>query len=66
MFCKNLIVYEFDNGSFLSQINNDLLRKIAYTPCSPIDAIKNGFISPLDNGDVMKLSAELVKVDEND
>ncbi|WP_392559751.1 recombination-associated protein RdgC [Orbus mooreae] len=53
MFCKNLIVYDINNDTTLQLINNELLQKIAYTPCSPIDSVKSGFISPLDNNELM-------------
>lgn len=49
MFCKNLIVYDINKKQLLSEINNDVISKIAYQPCSPTDSRKSGFVSPLDN-----------------
>lgn len=49
MFCKNLIIYEINNIDDLNNVNNEMLKKVAFTPCSPFDFSKSGFISPLDN-----------------
>lgn len=49
MFLKKLIIYTFDGNSNVDQLNQDIIKNIQFTPCSPLDSSKTGFISPLDN-----------------
>ncbi|KFA58921.1 hypothetical protein A9G48_00500 [Gilliamella sp. wkB18] len=58
MFCKNLIIYEINNIDILNNINNELLQKITFTPCSPSDSVRGGFISPLGNSDELMIDIQ--------
>lgn len=55
MFFKNLIIYQFDkNNSGIERLDDDTLKNMAFTPCGPLDSIKHGFVSPVDD-DSLKL-----------
>lgn len=58
MFCKNLIIYDFKDTSSIASINNELLSKIAYTPCCSTDSAKSGFISPVDDPDILMMEID--------
>lgn len=58
MFFKNLIIYQFDKNSSIERLDNDMLKNMAFTPCGPTDSIKKGFVSPIDNDDVLKLQVQ--------
>ncbi|NUF50505.1 recombination-associated protein RdgC [Gilliamella sp. ESL0250] len=59
MFFKNLIIYQFDkNNSGIERLDNDMLKNMAFTPCGPTDSIKKGFVSPIDDDDVLKLQVQ--------
>jgi recombination associated protein RdgC len=58
MFCKNLTVYTISNVDILNKINNELLQKLAFTPCSPLDSLKGGFISPIDNPETLLIDIQ--------
>lgn len=53
MFLKNLIIYTFDNNSNVDKLNQNIIKNIQFSPCSPLDSSKTGFISPLDNEDLI-------------
>ena len=55
MFFKNLIIYQFDkNNSGIERLDDDKLKNMAFTTCGPLDSIKRGFVSPVDD-DSLKL-----------
>ena len=55
MFFKNLIIYQFDkNNSSIERLDDDTLKNMTFTPCGPLDSIKHGFVSPVDD-DSLKL-----------
>lgn len=57
MFFKNLIIYQFDkNNSGIERLDDDTLKNMAFTPCGPLDSIKQGFVSPVD--DSLKLDIQ--------
>lgn len=56
MFFKKLIVYQFNNDSTINNLNNEILTKLSFTPCGPLDSIKQGFVSPTD--DLLKLDIQ--------
>jgi recombination associated protein RdgC len=58
MFFKNLIIYQFDKNSSIERLDNDMLKNMAFTPCGPTDSIKKGFVSPIDDDDVLKLQVQ--------
>lgn len=64
MFSKNLIVYTMQDNSNINQINNELLQNIAFVPCDPSDSVRKGFVSPIDNDELMLTIGEhsLLKV----
>lgn len=64
MFFKNLIIYTMQDNSNIDQINNELLQNIAFVPCGPTDFIRKGFVSPIDNDELMLTISEhsLLKV----
>lgn len=58
MFFKNLIIYQFDkNNSSIERLDDDTLKNMAFTPCGPLDSIKHGFVSPVDD-DSLKLDIQ--------
>lgn len=57
MFFKKLIVYQFNNDSTINNINNEILNKLSFTPCGPLDSVKQGFVSPTDD-DLLKLDIQ--------
>lgn len=48
MFLKKLIVYTLGGNSNLEELDQNILKNVAFTPCGPLDTIKTGFVSPLD------------------
>jgi len=58
MFFKNLIIYQFDKNSSIERLDNDMLKNMAFTPCGPTDSIKKGFVSPINDDDVLKLQVQ--------
>lgn len=58
MFFKNLIIYQFDKNSSIGRLDNDMLKNMAFTPCGPTDSIKKGFVSPINDDDVLKLQVQ--------
>ena len=58
MFFKNLIIYQFDKNNAIERLDNDMLKNMAFTPCGPTDSIKKGFVSPIDDDDVLKLQVQ--------
>ncbi|WP_392559320.1 recombination-associated protein RdgC [Orbus mooreae] len=50
---KDLIVYQFNDDSNISNITNELLQDAAFIECGPTDSVKTGFISPFSNGDLL-------------
>lgn len=59
MFFKNLIIYQFDKNSSIERLDNDMLKNMAFTPCGPTDSIKKGFVSPINDDDVLKLQVQV-------
>lgn len=57
MFFKKLIVCQFDKNSTINNLNNEILNKLSFTPCGPLDSIKQGFVSPTDD-DLLKLDIQ--------
>ncbi|OCG08898.1 hypothetical protein A9G13_02215 [Gilliamella sp. wkB178] len=57
MFFKKLIVYQFNNDSTINNLNNEILTKLSFTPCGPLDSIKQGFVSVTDD-DLLKLDIQ--------
>lgn len=58
MFFKNLIIYQFDKNSSIERLDNDMLKNMAFTSCGPTDSIKKGFVSPINDDDVLKLQVQ--------
>ncbi|OCG41714.1 hypothetical protein A9G28_05810 [Gilliamella sp. Fer1-1] len=58
MFFKNLIIYQFDKNNAIERLDSDMLKNMAFTPCGPTDSIKKGFVSPIDDDDVLKLQVQ--------
>ncbi|MWP61083.1 recombination-associated protein RdgC [Gilliamella sp. Pas-s25] len=58
MFFKNLIIYQFDKNSSIERLDNNMLKNMAFTPCGPTDSIKKGFVSPINDDDVLKLQVQ--------
>lgn len=50
---KNLIIYQFDEDSNISKITNDLLKDAAFVECGPTDSIRTGFISPINDDNLL-------------